>query len=380
MKKINVLHIITKLELGGAQQNTLFTVKQHDREKYNVFLVAGPEGLLVEEAKKTANLKTYFLPELKHELSPFYDFKCLFRLKKIFKDEKIDIVHTHSSKAGILGRLAAKMAKVPVIIHTIHGFSFNDFQNFFTKNLYIFLERQAAKISSKLIAVTKVDIEKGLKAGVGSAEKYVLIRSGFDLTEFTVLRDTSSLRKEFGLNEGTKTVGMVACLKPQKNPADFVRMAALVRLAHPNAKFILVGDGEKREEVEKLITEHNLKNEIILTGWRKDVAGFIQLFDVVVLTSLWEGLPRVLPQAMCAGKPVVATAVDGSKEAIIDGVNGYLVPPKDFRAAAAKVNMLLADENLRKSLGQNGKSRAGEWSQDKMVTAIEELYEAEYGG
>ncbi|MEI6846126.1 MAG: glycosyltransferase, partial [Candidatus Firestonebacteria bacterium] len=196
---------------------------------------------------------------------------------------------------------------------------------------------------------------------------------------FTVLRDTSALKKEFGLNEGTKTVGMVACLKPQKNPADFVRMAALVRLAHPNAKFILVGDGEKRAEVEKLIAEHNLKNEIILTGWRKDVAAFIQLFDVVVLTSLWEGLPRVLPQAMCAGKPVVATAVDGSKEAVIDGVNGYLVAPKDFRAAAAKVNMLLTDENLRKSLGQNGKSRAGEWSQDKMVTAIEELYGTEYG-
>jgi len=373
MKK-NILHIITKLELGGAQQNTLYTVKKHDREKYNVFLIAGAEGLLVEDAKKIENLKTYFLAELKHELSPFYDIKCLFALKKIFKNEKIDIVHTHSSKAGILGRIAAKMAGVPVIIHTVHGFSFNDFQNFLTRNFYILLERIAASFTSKLIVVTKIDIEKGLKAKVGKREQYALIRSGFDLTEFSAPRDLLYLKKEFKLEDGVKTVGMVACLKAQKNPADFVRMAALLKKKHPAVKYFLVGDGEKRAEVEKLIAENNLTDDMILTGWRKDVAGFIQLFDVVVLTSLWEGLPRVLPQSMCAGKPIAATAVDGSKEAIIDGVNGYLVPPKDYTAMAEKVDLLLSSPALREQMGASGSKMSGEWDQNKMVDAIEEIY------
>jgi glycosyltransferase involved in cell wall biosynthesis len=372
---MNVLHLITKLELGGAQQNTLYTVKKHNREKYNVFLIAGAEGLLVEDAGRIENVKTYFIPELKHELSPFYDLKCLFLLRNIFKKEKIDIVHTHSSKAGILGRFAAKMAQVPVIIHTVHGFSFNDFQNIIEKKLYIFLERMAAKITQKLVVVTKRDLEKGLKAGVGKKEQYVVIKSGFDLAEFSVLKDLSLIRKEFNISRETKTVGMVACLKAQKNPAAFVKMSALVKLRHPGVKYFIVGDGEKRAEVEKLIDKYNLTNDIILTGWRKDVAGFIQLFDVVVLTSLWEGLPRVLPQAMCAKKPVVATAVDGSKEAVIDGVNGFLAPPLDYGAMAARVSELLSSEGLRKKMGENGFLMAGEWDQDKMVKAIEEVYE-----
>ncbi|MCX5777538.1 MAG: glycosyltransferase family 4 protein [Candidatus Firestonebacteria bacterium] len=375
MKKINVLHLITKLELGGAQQNTLYTVKKHNREKYNVFLIAGAEGLLVEDAGRIENVKTCFIPELKHELSPFYDLKCLFLLRNIFKKEKIDIVHTHSSKAGILGRFAAKIAQVPVIIHTVHGFSFNDFQNILKKKLYIFLERIAAKITQKLVVVTKRDQEKGLKAGVGKKGQYVVIKSGFDLAEFSILKDLSLIRKEFNISGETKTVGMVACLKAQKNPAAFVKMSALVKLRHPGVKYFIVGDGEKRAEVEKLIDEYNLTNDIILTGWRKDVAGFIQLFDVVVLTSLWEGLPRVLPQAMCAKKPIVATAVDGSKEAVIDGVNGYLAPPLDYGAMAARVSELLSSEGLRKKMGENGFLMAGEWDQDKMVKAIEEVYE-----
>ncbi|OGF47433.1 MAG: hypothetical protein A2452_02825 [Candidatus Firestonebacteria bacterium RIFOXYC2_FULL_39_67] len=379
MKK-NVLHIITKLELGGAQQNTLYSVKTHNREKFNVFLIAGTEGVLVDDAKKIENLKKYFLPELKHELSLYYDLKCLFILKKIFKEEKIDIVHTHSSKAGILGRFAAKLAGVSVIIHTVHGFSFNDFQSFLKRSLYVFLERFAAKVTDKMIVVTKVDIEKGLKARVGKSSQYTVIRSGFDLSEFTTPRDLSSIRKEFNIGKDTKTVGMVACLKPQKNPADFVRIAALLKEKHPGAKYFIVGDGEKRAEVEKLIAENNLKNDIILTGWRKDVAEFIQLFNVVVLTSLWEGLPRVLPQAMCAKKPIVATAVDGSKEAVVDGVNGYLVTPKDYKTAAEKISVLLLDEKLRKKLGENGYSRVGEWDQDRMIDAIESLYERAEGG
>ena len=373
MKK-NIMHIITKLELGGAQQNTLYSVLKHDRSKYNVYLVSGMEGFLTDKAKQLKDVKVILLPELRHEISPINDLKCLFALKKIFKKEKIDLVHTHSSKAGILGRFAAKLAGVRMIIHTVHGFSFNDVQSALKKRFYIFFERLAAKYTDKLIVVTRVDIEKGLQAGVGEAGQYVLIRSGFDIAEFTAPRDVIETRKELGIAKDLKVVGMVACFKEQKSPLDFIRMAGLVKQKYAGVKFLLVGDGVLRPEIEKLIEEKNLKNDIILTGWREDVPRLLHAMDVFVLTSRWEGLPRVLPQAMCAKKPLVATAVDGSKEAVLDGKNGYLVSPGDCPAIAARVIELLLDEEMRKRMGEAGFSMVKAWDQDEMVRQIEELY------
>ncbi len=373
--KLNVLHIITKLELGGAQQNTLYCLLKHDRSKYNVFLVSGTEGILVKKAQQLKDVKVILLPGLKHELSPWSDLRCLFTLRKLFIKEKIDLVHTHSSKAGILGRLAARLAKVKIIVHTVHGFSFNEFQPVLKKKLYIFLERLAAKYTDKLIAVTGMDIEKGLKAKIGKPEKYTVIYSGFDLNEFTTLQNNAETKKGLGIEDGYKVVGMVACFKPQKNPLDFVRMAGLVKEKHSKTRFLLVGDGELRPEIEKLIAEKNLQKDIIITGWREDVARFIHVLDVFVLTSLWEGLPRVLPQAMCAKKPLVASAVDGSKEAVIDGKNGYLAAPGDYFALAERVVQLLLDEKLCKKMGEAGFALSKAWDQDEMVKKIEAVYD-----
>ena len=373
--KLNVLHIITKLELGGAQQNTLYCLLKHDRSKYNVFLVSGTEGILVKKAQQLKDVKVILLPGLKHELSPWSDLRCFFTLRKLFKKEKIDLVHTHSSKAGILGRLAARLAKVKIIVHTVHGFSFNEFQPVLKKKLYIFLERLAAKYTDKLIAVTGMDIEKGLKAKIGKPEKYTVIYSGFDLNEFTTLQNNAETKKGLGIEDGYKVVGMVACFKPQKNPLDFVRMAGLVKEKHSKTRFLLVGDGELRPEIEKLIAEKNLQKDIIITGWREDVARFIHVLDVFVLTSLWEGLPRVLPQAMCAKKPLVASAVDGSKEAVIDGKNGYLAAPGDYFALAERVVQLLLDEKLCKKMGEAGFALSKAWDQDEMVKKIEAVYD-----
>ena len=373
--KLNVLHIITKLELGGAQQNTLYCLLKHDRSKYNVFLVSGTEGILVKKAQQLKDVKVILLPGLKHELSPWSDLRCLFTLRKLFIKEKIDLVHTHSSKAGILGRLAARLAKVKIIVHTVHGFSFNEFQPVLKKKLYIFLERLAAKYTDKLIAVTGMDIEKGLKAKIGKPEKYTVIYSGFDLNEFTTLQNNAETKKGLGIEDGYKVVGMVACFKPQKNPLDFVRMAGLVKEKHSKTRFLLVGDGELRPEIEKLIAGKNLQKDIIMTGWREDVARFIHVLDVFVLTSLWEGLPRVLPQAMCAKKPLVASAVDGSKEAVIDGKNGYLAAPGDYFALAERVVQLLLDEKLCKKMGEAGFALSKAWDQDEMVKKIEAVYD-----
>ena len=173
-------------------------------------------------------------------------------------------------------------------------------------------------------------------------------------------------------------VGMVACFKPQKNPLDFVRMAALVKEKCPGTRFILVGDGELRPDIEKLIEEKGLKNDVILTGWRYDVAKLLYAFDVFVLTSLFEGLPRVLPQAMCAKLPLVATAVDGSREAVKHGENGFLVKPKDPVEMAARICELFADAELRKRMGAAGYAKASEWNQDEMVKKIEVVYREQF--
>ncbi|MFH1824768.1 MAG: glycosyltransferase family 4 protein [Candidatus Firestonebacteria bacterium] len=375
MRKINVLHIITKLELGGAQENTLYSVANHDREKYNVFLISGTEGELVEDAKGIKDAQIILLPELKHKISPFYDIYCLLKLWRLFKKYKIDIIHTHSSKAGILGRFAGYLAKIPIIIQTIHGFSFNDYQNFFVRNLYIFFERIAAKISDKLIAVTKIDIEKGLKAKVGVAEQYTVIHSGINIDEFSSQHKEVEVRKEFNIPLDYKIVGMIACFKPQKNPLDFIRVAKIVKESFSKVKFILVGDGELRPDIEKLISELNLHNDVILTGWRRDVAEILSSFNVLVLTSLWEGLPRVFPEAMAERKPIVATSVDGAKEVIINGENGFLLEPKNLKGMAEKITYLLNNENIAKKMGECGFNIAKSFDAKEMVKDIEEVYE-----
>ena len=375
MRKLNVMQIITKLELGGAQQNTLYSVENHDREKYNVFLVSGTEGLLVEDAKKIKNAEIILLPELKHPISLFWDRKFYKEFVQILKDKKIDIVHTHSSKAGILGRYAARAAKVPIIIHTIHGFSFNVFQNPLKRMVFIALERAAAKFTDRLIAVTSADIEKGLKAGVGRKEQYTVIHSSIDLGEFKKQYDTEEVRKEFGIKPGEKVAGMIACLKPQKNPLDFVRVAEEVLKEVPGSKFLLVGDGELEAEVKKEIAARSLTENVILTGWRRDVARILSCFDVLVLTSLWEGLPRVFPQAMAERKPIVATLVDGAKEAIIDGVNGYCAEPRDYKKIAEKVVYLFKNPDIARKMGETGFKVSDGWDVTKMVPDIEKVYE-----
>lgn len=374
---VRVLHIITKIELGGAQQNTLDTVKYLDRNKYELYLVSGTEGLLVDSAKKIKDAKIVLLSELKHKINPVYDFLCFLKLVILFKKEKIDIVHTHSSKAGILGRFAAKLAGVKIIIHTIHGFSFNKFQNFFVRNLYIFLERITASFTDKLIVVTTKDIEKGLSQKVGYKELYTVIRSGIDIDKFKNTK-IDILSKKEGLNIKNSlwnVVGMVGCFKPQKAPLDFVRVAELVIKRLPNTYFVLVGDGELRKEIESLILKLNLKENFILTGWRNDVAEIIKLFDVFVLTSLWEGLPRSILQAFALKIPVVATDVDGSAEIVEDGKTGFLVDTGDYKKISERVIQLLQDKELSERLATSGFDKlTTEFDYKEMVKNIDLLY------
>jgi glycosyltransferase involved in cell wall biosynthesis len=387
MGKIKVVHIITKLELGGAQENTLFTVKHLDRHSYEPVLISGTEGILVDEARTLKDVKVHLIPELTREIRPFKDVRALFTMRRILRKLQQEgtrestgmlpqiIVHTHSSKAGILGRWAARLAGIRCIVHSVHGFSFNDFQPSLVRAFYIFLERITARITTCFIAVSNANREEGIVNGIFTDNNVNLIRSGIDIGSFQVrTSDRVTMRKTLGVDERVPLVAMIACFKPQKAPLDFIRVAKLVLDEIHDVQFLLVGDGVLRPAIEKLIRELEIRDKMLLAGWRRDIPAIMQSIDLLVLTSLWEGLPRVLPEAMASGIPVVATKVNGSPEAVQDGVNGYLLPPRAITLMAQKVIQLVQDPRKARAMGEKGRELVQAFDIWKMVKQQETLY------
>ena len=373
-----VLHVITQLELGGAQQNTLYTCAHLDRARYAPVLACGPGGYLDDEARSLPGVPVHFLSSLVRPVRPHLDAAALAALVRLMRRLRPAIVHTHSSKAGILGRWAAWMAGVPRVVHSIHGFGFHDGQNPAVRGAYVAAERAVSGFTDAFIAVSHANREEGIARRIFTAEKCRVIRSGVDLSRYRAAGERrGELRRELGLAPEDPLVGMIACLKPQKAPADFVEVARRVLAAEPRATFVLAGDGELRGEVEARIAQVPQGAERIrLLGWRRDTDRIVADLDVLLLTSRWEGLPRVLPEAMASGLPIVATAVNGSPEAVAEGETGHLAPAGDVALMASRVVELLRDPEKRRRMGEAGRVRSAEWDIDAMVRAQEALYES----
>jgi glycosyltransferase involved in cell wall biosynthesis len=377
-RRIRVLHPITRMIIGGAQENTMLTAQLLDEEQWDAVVFCGPqtgpEGSLIETARDNG-VSLVVEPTLLREIRPLKDVLALLRLRRFMREGHFAIVHTHSSKAGILGRWAAKLAGVPVIVHTVHGWGHHDRQHPLVRRLYIWLEKRTLPITDKLIVVSARNIEKGLQDGIGTADDYVVIRSGIELDRFGHPRTPrDQVRAELGIPDRAPVIGTVTRLSPQKAPLDFVRMAATVARARPDVYFVMVGDGPLRGEVEALATELEISQQLVLTGLRRDVPELMAAFDIFVLSSLWEGLPRVLPQAMATGLPVVATAIDGNTEIVQDGVNGLLTPPGEPDALARAVLRLLENPTMARQMGQAGCDGVDEFSAARMVEQIAQLY------
>ncbi|PIE32812.1 hypothetical protein CSA56_14035 [candidate division KSB3 bacterium] len=386
---IRVCHIITKLELGGAQQNTLYTVKHLNRSQFRPLLITSPEGILVHEAEQYDDVKTYFVPSLRREIHPYHDVKALQCIQRILEEELQKsphiplIVHTHSSKAGIIGRWAAKRAGLSHIIHSIHGFGFHRDQPLLKRRIFILLERMTAKITSHFIAVSSANIRTGMQHKLFNRSQISLIRSGIDIAQFQryskeVLPNFTQWRdgkkQELHVPPGSPVVGIIACFKPQKALIDFVRVIKHVTSSIPHVHAMMVGDGILRPHIERCIAENHLEQQVSLLGWREDVAELLPLFDVFVLTSHWEGLPRVCPQAMAVGLPIVATNVDGIPEAVLDGLNGYVRKPGDILGLAEKITYLLQHPALAREMGRQGRQRVVEFDVHRMMHQQEALY------
>lgn len=376
-KKFKVLHIITKLAIGGAQENTIFTCSMLPKNAFRTSILCGTErdeeGNLFNTAEDK-KVSLFFVPELKRGINPVKDFTALVKIMKFIQMGKYDIVHTHSSKAGILGRIAGKIAGTPVIIHTVHGWSFNDFMNPVQKKFFVFCERIAGKFTDKILVVTKEDIKKGLKEGIEDKKKYEIIRSGIDFSQFYPRDSNVTLKRELGIKKGEKVIGTVTRLCSQKNVNDFVMMAHIVSNILPNTKFLVVGDGKERGTIDTIINELHLEDKIFMAGVRSDIPEILSIFDVFVSTSLWEGLPRAVVEALACGVPVVANAVDGVKEIIRDGDNGYLVRPKDVDSTAQRVIQILSDDDTVNRMKSKTRKGAEDFSVQKMVLSIAKLY------
>ena len=378
-RKLRVLHIITHLAVGGATENTLTTCRLGDPERVESATLAGPTSDQEAELADTARdwgVTVHTLPSLVRPISPLADLRAYRDMVAWLRRDKWDVVHTHGSKAGILGRLAAKKAGVPVIIHTVHGWGHHDRQHPIERGILVAAERYTAGITDTMIVVADANRAKGMSDNIGRREQYVTIHSGIDIARYRdVVVDRDALRASLGIPKDALVVGTVSRLAPQKAPGDFVKMASMIHAKRPDVHFVFVGGGPMQAEFEADVKAAGLVDVVHLAGYRKDVPEMLRTFDIFALSSLWEGLPRVFAQAMCAGLPIVATNVDGAPEAVFEGENGYLVPAGQPEQLADRTLRLLEDDGLRRRMGARGMEIVDPGFSDReMVKQIEEVY------
>ena len=373
--KIKVLQILTRLIGGGADENTLYIVSGVDKNRFESHLLVGGDSEIVDKAR-SKGIMIINEKNLVRNINPFRDLLALFKIIFYIKKGKYDIIHTHTAKAGFIGRLAAIFAGAPIIIHSLHGLSFHDFMPSWQKKLYIMLEKIVGKYTDLFISVGNNIKQKSIDEGIGKKDKYVTIYSGMDLSKFdNISINKSELRKSLNIAPKDLIIGTVVRLEPRKGPQYFVDIIHNICEQVRDFKAVIVGIGPFEPELRTKIEKNNLQDLIILTGYRKDIAEIMSIFDIICLTSLWEGIPRVLIQGSKLKKPLVAFDIDGNSEIIRHGINGFLIPPLEIEEFSAALQKLANDGELRKNMSQANENIVdNRWDKDHMCQAIEVEY------
>ncbi|MCX8157873.1 MAG: glycosyltransferase family 4 protein [Verrucomicrobiae bacterium] len=377
---MRVVHVITRLIVGGAQENTLASVLGlRERAGVEVKLISGPtsgpEGSLEEEARQAPGLLE-ILPWLVRPVHPWKDLRAWQALTRRFRQLQPDLVHTHSGKAGVLGRLAARRAGVPLIVHTLHGPSFGPFQGGAANLIFRQAERVAGRCTTHFVAVADSLIRQYLAAGIGRPEQYTRIYSGFDLRPYLAARNDWEWRRRWGIQPDEVVVGKIARLFKHKGHEDLIRAAPRLVRQWPRMKFVLVGDGAWRGRWQAEVARLGLQQHFLFAGLvpPAEVPRWVGIMDIVVHLSRREGLPRALPQALAAGRPVVAYDCDGAAEVCREGETGFLLPVGADIAPA--VLALARDPAMRRRLGEAGREWVRrEFDVHLMVERIWELYQ-----
>ncbi|MEZ6055390.1 MAG: glycosyltransferase family 4 protein [Planctomycetaceae bacterium] len=379
---MKVAHVITRLIIGGAQENTLHTVEDQHRDYHDeVSLLTGPgigpEGSL-EPRAQAGGFDMRVIPNLQRALHPWKDWRSYRELIALLRELKPEIVHTHSSKAGIIGRKAAHRLGIPVV-HTVHGAAFHYGQNWLAYRAYVAAERWAARWTDHFITVADDMTREYVTAGVASQDQFTTIYSGFDVDPFvTPVVPPQKTRERLGLAADDVVVGKIGRLFHLKGH-EFVLAAAPRLVARfPNVRFLFVGDGLLRQQFETQIRDAGLTDHFRFTGLvpPTEIPELVHAMDIVAHTSQWEGLARVLPQGLIAGKPVVSYDVGGAREVVIPNETGFLLPRDSVDELVEALSQLIADASLRKRLGDTGRARfTDQFRHQTMTRRIREVYQ-----
>ncbi|WP_339686419.1 glycosyltransferase family 4 protein [Gimesia maris] len=379
---MRVAHIITRMIIGGAQQNTLYTVEDQYRDYQDEVILmtgptTGPEGTLIPRAEQ-GGVDLQILPHLTRSISPLNDWQAYRELIAALRAYQPDLVHTHSSKAGILGRAAAWKLKLPTV-HTIHGAAFHFGQSPVNYHAYIAAEKWAARRCDRLISVCDAMTDQYVAAGITTRDRCDTVYSGMEVEPFlTPPRPPEEVRRELGIEPEQIVIGKVARLFHLKGHKYLIEAAKQVVDVQPGVRFLLIGDGILRAEFEARIAELGLSEHFIFAGLvpPERVPELIHAMDIVVHTSVWEGLARVLPQGLIAGKPVVSYDVDGAREVVIPEETGYLLPPESIESLAQALIELASDPEKRRRFGQTGRDRfTDQFRHQTMTRRLREIYQ-----
>ncbi len=379
---MRIAHVITRLIIGGAQENTVFSCEDLIREYGDEVLLItgpplGPEGSLIDRARQSG-VPMEIVPQLRRAIHPWRDWLSYLRLKRILRDFQPDVVHTHSAKGGILGRAAARAAGVPAIVHGVHGAPFHPYQSALARHLFRVCERWAAPKCDAFVSVADAMTDLMVGARIAPREKFTTVYSGMEVEPFLQAdRHRQRVRQELGYTPEHVVIGKVARLFHLKGHEYVIEAAGRVVRANPQVRFLFIGDGILTDKYLERIRHAGLESHFHLTGLVPParIPELVGAMDLVVHTSLREGLARVLPQALIAGKPVVSYDVDGAREVVITGQTGILLPPKAVEPLAEALIELTGDEPLRRRLGEEGRRRfTDQFRHEEMTRQLRQIY------
>ncbi len=379
MKKIKVAQVITRLDRGGSPDIYRILASHLDPNVYEVTLITGPTRHPAEKVQrflKGFKGRVILIPSLRRDINPILDTAAFLKLLSLCMRQRFDIVHTHTAKAGALGRLAARLSGTPVIVHTPHGHNFYGYFGPQASAVVIYIERMLTRLTDRIIALTELEKKDNIAFNVAADSKIDVIRQGLELGAYAPdAGRAADLKKALGIAAGENVVGMVGRLEPVKGSRYFIEAAAIVVKAVPQTKFIVVGEGGLRAELEKRTRELGIDSHVVFTGWREDVPALLSVMDLLVMPSRNEAVGMALIEAQARGIPVVATNVGGIPEVVENGRTGLLVGPDDAAALAGAITQLISDPARRLAMGAEARAWvAGKFDADTMAARISDLY------
>ena len=380
MRKLRILHTTTRLVRGGGVENNIYHTIDQLKNEYHFLLSSGVD-MQENSFEGDPNVKVIVCKDLIHSIHPWYDLKALLFYYRLIKKEKIDVIHTHETKASFITKISAWLARCPYIIYGLHGVTFNDPMSKLKRNFFIFLEKITVGVSDLIVSVSHDTIRHYHENNIGKKIPYTVVRSGIDLKKFFALthveeNDRQNLKRRLGIGEQTKVIINVGRFSFSKAQRYTLQCFARLKKDFPVSKLIFIGEGELLEECKQLAKELNIADNVLFEGYQKNVPLYLSISDLFLFTSLREGLPRVIVEAALMKVPVAAFEVEGIREVIEQNASGIVVPQYDVDALYEGAHRILSDENLANCFKEKAFAHVEhEWDATKMGEDLRKVYQ-----